>query len=180
MKAFIVWTALALCVASTAYAEDKRVFDPSSGSYFELHRITKQESPTDYFQALNYTEAMRAASQRVFKGARGRLAVIKNPQTHQLIVTELAPTDHAWIGLKYVCTDRSLRWVNGETMTKRSFNAWHAQWNQDPQASCTRNRNVPFMGVAYTSVKDSGGRWVAKGPNKRYSYYIVEFPTGSP
>lgn len=183
MKRLAFCAALLIVGITAAQAQpvvDTPLFDPSSGSYFLLHRFTKAESPDDVFHALNFAQSMRAASGRAHKGVPGRMAVVKTAETHQFILINLRPPEHTWIGLRYFCKLRQLQWVNGEVHPKGAFSPWAAKWDQADTASCVRGGGeADWMPVAYEGVH-AGARWVAKGAKKRYSYVIIEFPTGKP
>lgn len=159
---------------------DKPMYDPASKSYFELHKVTRQENPGAEIPELPLDKAEHYASQRMFKGVRGRLAVVKSNETHLFLMQNFRPDQAAWIGLKYHCKLRQLRWVNGEQVTRNSFQPWDAEWDQSGNAGCIKGPGqADWMSVSYSPVQ-TGFRWVMKGARKHYVMYFVEYPTGQP
>lgn len=182
MRALILLAGL-LCFASGAANAQgpvygKPIYDPVSKSYFELVKVTPAQAPGSSTPALPFDKAMQAANGRAFHGAKGRLAVIRSQETHIFIMQNLRPNEDTWIGLRYLCKTRELRWVSGEAWKRGEFAAWHAQWDQSGIAGCVNGGGeADWMGVAYTPA-GSGFRWVAKGGKKIYVAYLVEYPTG--
>lgn len=163
---------------ASAAEYNKPIYDPYSKSYFELIPVTKELSPNKHLPELPFDKAAQVASGRAFKGARGRLATVKSRQTHELILEKLRPDTETWIGLRYFCNTRELKWINGESLKRGGFQAWHPQWDQGGAASCTHGRGeANWMPVAYTAAAD-GLRWVAKGAFKHYRAILVEYPVG--
>jgi len=160
---------------------DKPMYDPVSKSYFELHKVTREENPRSAeYPDLPFNMAEKFASQRMFKGVRGRLAIVKSNETHMFLMQNFQPDAHAWIGLRYYCKLRQLRWVNGEQVTRGSFQAWDADWDQSGDAGCVKGPGqADWMPVCY-SPTSAGFRWVAKGASKHYVAYFIEYPTGKP
>jgi hypothetical protein len=152
------------------------IYSHSAKSYFELVKVSKNEDPKSYTPEFTWAEAQAYASRRVYKGAHGRLAVVKSAEVHSLIVTELKPSTYTWIGLRYFCDKRKLEWSDGSTHLKQDFSLWHANWNQSAGVECQERG---YMSVAYLPPNE-GLRWVAKGGGKKYYDLIVEFPTGRP
>jgi hypothetical protein len=182
MKAKILLVAGLLCIATSAHAQGpvygKPMYDPASKSYFELVKVPRELAPGTYVPSLPFDKAMVAASGRSFKGTKGRLAVIKSYETHMFIMEHFRPNEEAWIGLRYFCKTRQLRWVSGDLLAQGQFNAWHSQWDQAQNASCVRGTGeADWMPVAYAPVAQ-GFRWIAKGAKKLYVAFLVEYPTG--
>lgn len=183
MKALILLFAGLLCIASGAAQAQgpvygKPIYDPASKSYFELVKTPREYAPGAVTPSMTFDVAVGAASGRKFKGVSGRLAIIKSPDTHLFVMQKLRPNEEAWIGLRYLCKLRQLRWVNGETVSKGQFQAWHTKWDQSANAGCVKGGGeADWMPVAYMGVQD-GFRWVAKGAKKKYISFIVEYPTG--
>ena len=170
-----------LCFAPVAQAQPvygKPMYDPVSKSYFELVKVSKEQSPGSSSPALPYDKAAVAATGRAFKGTPGRLAIIRHSDTHLFIMHNLRPNEAAWIGLRYLCKPRELRWVNGEMLSKGQFQAWDKQWDQSGIAGCVKGGGeTDWMPVAYSPAAE-GFRWIAKGGKKIYVAYLVEYPTG--
>ena len=159
---------------------DKPIYDPASKSYFELHKVSREENPSAEIPELPFDTAEKYASQRMFKGVRGRLAVVKSNDTHLFLMQNFQPDQPTWIGLRYFCKLRELRWVNGEKVTRSSFQAWDPDWDQPGNAGCVRGKGqADWMSVSFSPVR-AGFRWVAKGARKHYIMYFVEYPTGGP
>lgn len=186
MRLFAISISVFLFAATGAYAAgggpvyEKPIYDPASKSYFELVHVRKAEAPSAAIPALDFQHALASASSRTYKGVRGRLAVVDSRETHEFIMLNLRPDAETWIGLRYYCKLRKLKWSNGTFMSRNSFQAWHTSWDQSGNAGCVRNAGeADWMPVAYTSVAE-GFRWVAKGAHKVYTALLVEYPTGKP
>ena len=173
--------------ATAAHAQgpvfDKPIYDPASKSYFELVAVTALQAgaaKVGMVPEAPWDKAAAFAAGRVFKGTKGRLAVVKSQETHEFLMQNLRPAYPAFIGLRYYCKERRLEWITGESHAANGFKAWHQQWDQGDGKLCLGATNPPWwMGVAYTSTKD-GFRWVARGYVKHWTAYIVEYPTGHP
>jgi hypothetical protein len=161
---------------------EKPIYDPASKSYFELVRVTpaqQEHHKVGMVPEASFERAAAFAAGRAYKGTKGRLAVVKSQETHEFIMQNLRPPGYAFIGLRYYCKERTLRWINGETHPANGFKAWAANWDQGDNKDCVRFPNNPWLGVAYSGIKD-GFRWVARGSAKNWNLYIVEYPTGQP
>src|SRR5689334_8578707 len=86
----------------------KPVYDPATKSYFELLKVAEAAGLKTH--ELNWAEAQAYAARLSFKGATGRLAIVKHAETHALILKELRPSEYTWIGLRYFCDKRKLEW----------------------------------------------------------------------
>ena len=181
MKNLALLAAAFLCFVSRAEAQPvygKPIYDPASKSYFELVKVTKEMAPTLAIPSLPFDKAVPAAAGRAFKGVPGRLAIIRSTDTHLFIMQNLRPSEETWIGLRYLCKSRELKWVSGELLKKGDFQAWHQKWDQSGIAGCTNQAGeTDWMPVAYTAA-GQGFRWVAKGGKKIYVTFLVEYPTG--
>lgn len=176
---------LLLGVAGSALAESRPVFDtplyePTTQSYFELVTVKKEEKVFSVRQdaEVRWEVAEQLARKRMFKGRRGRLAVVRSYEVYTFLLREFRTDLPAWIGLRYFCADRQLRWTSGATFKKGDFQAWHPKWDQSvPNSGCigTRGGERPFMPVSFTSAAD-GFRWTAVGGIKEYRRYFVEYP----
>lgn len=146
------------------------VYNPASKSYFEL--VTLQ-SP------LAWIHAAEAARMRVFKGVHGRLAIVRNIDTHDFLERTFHPNVPTWIGLRYWCRAHVLQWADGEIDKAGSFGAWDKNWKQDIYDCPVGGPATDYMAVAYSPIED-GFRWIGKGWTKVYSAYFTEYPTGHP
>lgn len=183
MRILALLIAALLCSGTGAQAQPvygKPIYDPASKSYFELVKITRQQAPHGDSPALPFDKVVPLAAARVFKDTPGRLAIVRSSETHVFILQNLRPSIVAWIGLRYMCKQRQLLWINGERLTKGQFAPWHDNWDQSGTAGCVRGKGeTDWMPIAYTGVGE-GFRWIAKGGKKVYKEYIVEYPTGKP
>ncbi|HEX2117141.1 MAG TPA: C-type lectin domain-containing protein [Alphaproteobacteria bacterium] len=177
---------LVLCGVSVAQAQavyEKPMYDPVSKSYFELVRVTAAQQDAHKVGMIpetSWDKAARFAAGRAYKGTKGRLAIIKSRETHEFILINLKPDRPAFIGLRYFCKLKQLRWINDEVHPANGFAAWAERWDQGDVKLCLAGQGTSnWMGVNYTGVRD-GFRWVARGDRKNWPLYIVEYPTGAP
>ena len=83
---------------------DEPVYFPERKAYFELVRI-----PPGYSNrgpgapAANWQNTRKLAAQRVYRGLRGRLAVVDSPELSAFLRKTFDPRGNAWIGLRYFC-----------------------------------------------------------------------------
>ena len=91
----------------------KPVYNPETKSYFEL-RVDLPKPP-------DWNTAVRYARTRRYKGVRGRLAIIKDVQTHSFLQANFDTVGETWIGLRYFCSFRKLVWVDGTEQPRRGF-----------------------------------------------------------
>ncbi len=153
----------------------KVVYDPSSGSYFEIIRNQRG------FR--RWRDVRAAVNKRIYKGIRGRLAVIKTRTTHEFLQKKLGVPFDAWIGLRYHCSTGKLVWVTGEILKRGvDFEIWHSRWHYEKGYVCGAGAGgaaeVKYLAVYYVNVN---GRfnWRASGPGHGManSIAIVEYPT---
>lgn len=143
-------------------------YNPATKSYFEMISLKTMPGSKKWDRA--NTEAMR----KVYKGAQGRLAIVKDIKTHQFLLRNF-DLKNAWIGLQYFCSSQTAKWVDGTDASNSYFSAWDAQWSN----SHIRCANKGYMPVHYTTENaTSTPRWRASGPNKGYTAYLVEYATG--
>ena len=111
----ITW--LCVLVLSTmvwqSYALAQTVYDPSSGSYFELYKVEKGE-----LLHHRWHDVQKVAAGRFHNGIRGQLATIKTRKTHEFIKENFHIKWPTWIGLRYMCSSRTLVWVSGERVNR--------------------------------------------------------------
>lgn len=184
------WTSLAALVllsiapllklAAAAELAIVPIYDPASKSYFEMVDGVKSKlisSGEGVWEGPRWGEAYRFAQERVYKGVRGRLAIVKSFETHAFLLRTFHPDSEAWIGLRYWCKARQLQWSDGTTADGHSYKAWAKNWRQDVYA-CASSVPNEYMPVAYSAAPSF--QWIGKGINKRYYYFFVEYPTGHP
>jgi hypothetical protein len=118
-----------------------------------------------------------------YKGVHGRLAVVKNLETHELLERAFQPTNFTWIGLRYWCATKRLQFTDGSYWEPGNFHAWAQTWDQshlaDPCGEWHVYGKPQFMPVAYSPMAE-GFRWNAREWHKGFPLIIVEFPTGKP
>ena len=149
------------------------VYDPVSKRYFALMAADKRFSK---YAWTRWLEVKKQAEGQVFKGVRGRLAVVDSLEVHEFLLHHFPPDQYrfTWIGLEYLCRKKQLKWSNGQTLERGAFSAWAAKWKPDPYACGDTNFPGDYGTVAYTPQM----QWVLVGRHKGYDFYFVEFPMG--
>lgn len=167
----------ALAPLTPSGARAQVLLDPSSGSYFELisdRRVfgRKSTAGSKWFSAREFAES------RFYEGRRGHLASIKTRDTHKFITQNFQIRANTWIGLRYMCANRSLVWTNGERLDRSSdFQAWHPKWLRGLAGggtTCASGRNS-YLPVYY--IASEVPRWQASGPDKGFSALLIEYPS---
>ena len=67
---------------------NKPMYNPETKSYFELHFPGENMGSYGEWPQFNWRDAREYAPSRVFRGARGRLAIVKTKETNDFIVEE--------------------------------------------------------------------------------------------
>jgi hypothetical protein len=153
------------------------IYNPHSKSYFQLFSDNRHPG--------NWEAARIRAEQKVYKGVRGRLAVVDSAQTHSFLLRafKLDRRDiSVWIGLRYWCSARLLQWEDGSPFAPSEpthFRLWHADWSRTDEDACTfsKSASVGFAPIYYVTMAGLT-RWQAVGAAKYFDYYLVEYPTG--
>ena len=146
----------------------KPIYNPGTKSYFEL-RVDLPNPP-------QWGTAVRYARTKIFKGVRGRLAVVKDLQTHSFLKANFELREEAWIGLRYFCSFRKLVWADGTEQPRTAFRMWAKKWYRT-DVRCGKQR-IQFMPIYYMPT-NKGFKWQASGPAKYFVSYFVEYPTGA-
>ena len=154
------------------------VYSSASSSYFELRDDKKN---------VLWSEAQEAAERLVYKGARGRLAIVKGAKVHQFLNRNFPLLEETWIGLRFWCKFKKLQWIDGKIHPRDGFNYWDPRWyryygsNEPGQQWCQSNGSVRsgYMPVYYLP-SEKGYRWQAVDASKVFNFYLVEYPTGKP
>ena len=153
----------------------KIVYDPSSGSYFEVIR--------NVGRIRNWRHARTVVNRRTYKGIRGRLAVIKTRATHEFLRKNLGIPFDAWIGLRYHCSTGKLVWVTGEILRRGvDFEIWHRQPYYERNNDCVNGAKhlVAYYVGAEEGQDDIQGRrlyWRVSGPAHYLAGALIEYPT---
>jgi len=186
--AMLVGVCLGLWGITPSRAEplyDKPVYNPGTKSYFELKKIESIRSLSDTL-TVNMTmwpNVSKMAEKLEFEGVHGRLAVVKNLETHEFLERTFQPKTNVWIGLRFWCASRRLQYTDGTYWQPGDFHAWAPQWDQsaveDPCWEWHMKGLPQFMPVAYNPLSE-GFRWIAKEWHKGYEDLLVEYPTGHP
>lgn len=172
----LVGVLIAVGVAWSKASHGEPLYSPHSKSYFELR--------SDKKNAL-WSEAQEAAEKLVYKGARGRLAVVRGIEVHQFLFRNFRLLEETWIGLRFWCRFKKLQWIDGRIHPRDGFNYWDPRWyryygSADPGLQwCQSNGSARsgYMPVYYLP-SDKGYRWQAVDSSKVFNYYLVEYPTG--
>ena len=162
---------------------NKPIYNPDTKSYFEYY-FPGTGLLYDAEKQYGWEEASKVAATRSYHGVRGRLAVIKTPEVNKFIVQHLHPDDGTWIGLRWYCDLRTLRWVTGEFWPLDGYQNWGPVWNVEGTSPLNKDRAsclsfLPWMGVHYWGPKGNY-KWNANGSGKRFGWMIIEYPTGKP
>lgn len=176
----MVWHA---APASAEPLYDRPVYNPETSSYFELVKVVPGYSIRGRdVPAVTWHKASSLAHARVYKGARGRLAVIRSRAASDFLRQTFKPDVPAWIGLRYWCEFNKLQWVTGEIHPRTEFANWDRIWRHDggerggKRAPACSN-TLRFWPVNTWSARD-GFRWNANGTNKEFGAFFIEYPTG--
>ncbi len=153
------------------------VYNPHTKSYFEL-----RDDNTDGKIRDGVWQAAHAhAASLSYKGARGRLAIVADLETHEFLNRNFRIDNATWIGLRYWCTFRKLTWSDGSIHEPAAFSAWAQSWHRMDLPPCTAagTAQTGYMSVYYLPTP-GGMRWQAVGSSKGFRRYFVEYPTGHP
>src|SRR3546814_15964029 len=96
------------------------VYNPASKSYFQMLATTGRHG--------NWPESLEQARAQMFRGVRGRLAVIDTAETHEFVMRNFDVSNPTWIGLRYWCEFRMLEWVGLRPYSPSDpgrYQAWH-------------------------------------------------------
>lgn len=148
------------------------IYNPTTKSYFQ--RRTDMPDLGGH----GWLKAQKKSSSLKYKGVRGRLAIVKDLETHSFLRANFQFDSTTWIGLRFYCSVRKLVWVDGSEHKRSSFKAWHRQWYRNAEVRCSNQNGLGFMPVYYLS-NEKGFKWQAAGPVKGgFNSYLVEYPTG--
>lgn len=146
----------------------KPVYNEATKSYFEL----RVDLPPPYY----WGTAVKYARTKRYKGVRGRLAVVRDLETHSFLQANFDVREEVWIGLRYYCSFRKLVWSDGTEQPRSKFKMWARKWHRT-KIRCGKTR-IQFMPIYYLPSQQ-GFRWQAAGPSKQFASYLVEYVTGS-
>ena len=125
------------------------VYDPAAKRYFALMPSAKG---SDGKWATEHADA----EAHVYKGVRGRLAVVDTLEVHEFLLRHFHMPGPTWIGLRYLCRARKLEWSNGTLFKPGSFEAWDKNWKQDVFACSDTNNPNDWAPVAYLQTTKIG------------------------
>lgn len=146
----------------------KPIYNPQTKSWFEL----RVDLPTPS----NWRSAVKFSRRHTFKGIRGRLATVKDLQTHSFLRANFDALGSTWIGLRYFCSFRKLVWADGTEHPRKAFKMWAKKWYRT-DVRCGKQR-IQYMPIYYLPSR-FGFKWQASGPEKYFISYFVEYPTGA-
>ena len=147
--------------------EDQPVYFPHTKSYFSMMEIAHHP------QWSVYNKRVQTKS---YRGVRGRLAIIRDKETHEFVKKTFNLSKPTWIGLRFFCRYRKLVWSDGSTHPLSDFKIWAKQWYRNRGITCS-SAHIDWMTVYYTPTS-IGPVWQASGPGKGFSYALIEYPTG--
>lgn len=154
-------------------------YNPATKSYFQL-----VWAPVGYsgrgkdLHEINWGWSNNVARSRVYKGVRGRLAVVKDKATNDFLRDTFHTIGYVWVGLRYWCGVRRLQWTTGEVLPLDGYENWDPNWNRTYQGKgCTFGYSFDYTSVAYTPYNE-GFRWTTWGYAKEFYHFFVEYPTG--
>jgi hypothetical protein len=151
------------------------VYDPESKRYFALMHV---DSPIEWDS--QWDKVNQHARTQVFKGIRGRLAIVDSLEVHEFLLRTFRPNHYQpiWIGLRYLCRSKKLEWSDGRMWQPGSFQFWDsAGWNQDVFTCNSKDDPNDWAPIAYSPEMHG---WIAKGRGKGFYWYFIEYPTGQP
>ncbi len=160
------------------------VYNPATKSYFELFFPDKAVAGAGRSaRSFTWGEANEVARAQFYKGARGRLAVVRTRATNDFLIETFRPDRPAWIGLRFRCDVRVLQWVNGTIWPLTNYANWGPAWNvAGPEPYGSGRTGCGQGGGGSLPVHYWGGagrfKWNANGPGQRFPLLFVEFPTG--
>lgn len=195
MKKFAFYlfsTIIPLTSSVEAGPYNKPIYNEKTKSYFELYNPTVKtpganKAGYDPRYQFFWDKAQRVAAGKIYKGVRGRLAVVNSPQIHSFLQKHFKLGEPAWIGLRYWCSFNKLQWVTGEIHPLSAFHRWGRVWNVDGPSptgtknsgGCEQGRAGRYLPVHYWSTKQ-GFFWNANGYRKGFSSLFIEYTTGKP
>lgn len=179
--------ALAVLTAGPAAAQqmvNKPVYFPHTKSYFEMVRMSNSPLSSG-IGVVDWPEAKLLAERRTYKGARGRLALVTDPETNAFLRDTFKPQEPAWIGLRYWCAFGKLQWVTGDEHPLTAYANWDVIWNRNAvgrnssssQNPCPRDARTAYLAVHYWPTTE-GFFWNAHTSAKKFPLFYVEYPTG--
>lgn len=166
--AVAVTAALSGGASATEAAARHIVYNEATNSYFELREDLPGAHP-------RWWHAEDIARRQFHRGARGRLAVIRDHETMDFVRKHFDIKQETWIGARFFCTFHKLVWVDGEVHEPTDYSNWAAKWHRTD----IRCPDVTWMPI-YLRPAGSNLFWQASGPNKAFHSYLVEYPAGRP
>lgn len=175
--------------AQTLY--DTPVYFAPNDTYYELVNLANEYNGKFPKNVTGWPQVRKLAASRVYKGRRGRLAVVKSKAVNDFLRDTFKPDMPAWIGLRYFCKYRKFVWVTGEVLKRGDYRNFGNIWNREGMGGVGRSGCLPVPGwqpVHYWPVINRGGRgseghmerfgfhWNANGFGKHWRLFFVEYP----
>jgi hypothetical protein len=145
---------------------DGPFYNPVTKSYFQLFKHPKAGG------VYSWAQASAKAVRKRHEGQRGRLAIVKDPETLNFIRDKFPRSEDIWIGVRFYCKFSKLLMSDGKLQSPRVSGMWHPRWYRDAE----RCGAAGYMPIYLTPPTAGGVFWQASGPTKAHSNYLVEFP----
>lgn len=175
-------------------------FEPND-TYYELVSIKSAHRDQIPAGVTSWNTVRKLARQHIYKGRRGRLAIVNSKELNDFLRDKFKPDRPTWIGLRYNCKYRKFIWVDGRVLGRRDYRNFGTPWNIWGAGNYINSGTVPdsstrrcykgWMPIHYWPVNDSGywslgdksfkgsGRgfhWNANGYAKFFGAFFVEYP----
>jgi len=130
----LIFMSASHAIASEAVYGKPLYFEPND-TYYELVSIRGQYAKlnetlkTVFNNTTDWNTARKIARQRLYKGRRGRLAVVKSKAINDFLRDSFKLDVVAWIGLRYICKYNKFMWVTGEVMKPGDYRNFGRVWN---------------------------------------------------
>lgn len=169
----LIAIAFATPLASSSRAQEgnqpgeQPVYFPHTKSYFSMMEIKHHPQWVVY---------ERKAQTKSYRGVTGRLAIIRDKETHEFVKKTFGLNKPTWIRLRFFCRYRKLMWSDGSIHPLSDFKIWAKQWYRNKETNCGNPAQV-WMPVYYIQT-NIGPVWQASGQHKGFSFALIEYPTG--
>ena len=177
-------------LAQTVY--DTPLYFKPNDTYYELVSIPNQYKGQFGRNETGWPQVYKLATKLIYKGRRGRLAIVRSKAVNDFLRDTFKPDQPAWIGLRYWCKFHKFMWVDLTILRPGDYRNFGRIWNRggtgggNARAGCL---TVPgWQPVHYWPVINSGGwasgakmerfgfHWNANGFGKHWRSFFVEYP----